>query len=72
MAALQSKVFSHGTAIVGLGAKLKAGKQLVAPGEILDRAHEGLPINAAKRKGKPTNDETEEGEGEEPSEEPAA
>jgi DNA recombination protein RmuC len=72
LAALQSKVFSHGTAIVGLGAKLKAGKQLVAPGEILDRAHEGLPINATKRKGKPADDEGEEGETEEPSEGPEA
>lgn len=66
LGALQGKVFSHGTTIVSLGAKMKAGKQLAVASEILDRAHEALPNNTAKRKGKPADEEAEEGDEEAP------
>ena len=66
LGALQGKVFSHGTTIVSLGAKMKAGKQLAVGTEILDRAHEALPNNTAKRKGKPADEEAEDGDEEAP------
>jgi DNA recombination protein RmuC len=66
LGALQGKVFSHGTTIVSLGAKMKAGKQLAVASEILDRAHEALPNNTAKRKGKPADEEAEDGDEEAP------
>jgi len=55
-------VFSHGTTIVGLGGKMKAGKQITVAAEIVDRAHEALPNNTAKRKGKPADEEAEDGD----------
>jgi len=60
LGALQGKVFSHGTTIVSLGAKMKAGKKLAVGSEIVDRAHEALPNNTARRKGKPADEEAEE------------
>jgi len=66
LGALQGKVFSHGTTIVSLGAKMKAGKQLAVAAEILDRAHEALPNNTAKRKGKPADEEADDGDEEAP------
>jgi DNA recombination protein RmuC len=62
LGALQGKVFSHGTTIVGLGGKMKAGKQITVAAEIVDRAHEALPNNTAKRKGKPADEEAEDGD----------
>jgi len=59
LGSLQSKVFNHGTAIVGLGAKMRTGKQLAAQSEIGVLAHEALPIGQRKRRGK---DDAEAGE----------
>ena len=72
LGALQGKVFSHGTTIVSLGAKMKAGKQLAIAAEIPDRAHEALPNNTAKRKGKSADEEAEDGDEEAPGEVPTA
>lgn len=66
LVALQSKVFSHGTTIVSLGAKMKAGKQLAVGSAIVDRAHQALTNNTAKRKGKPADEEAEESDEEAP------
>lgn len=59
LGSLQSKVFNHGTTIVGLGAKMRTGKQLAAQSEIGVLAHEALPVGQRKRRGK---DEAEGGE----------
>ncbi|MGA0133700.1 MAG: DNA recombination protein RmuC [Opitutales bacterium] len=52
LVSLQSKVFNHGTTIVGLGAKMRTGKQLANPSEIGVLAHEALPVGQRKRREK--------------------
>jgi len=59
LGSLQSKVFNHGTAIVGLGAaivglgaKMRTGKQLANPSEINLLAHEALPVGQRKQREK--------------------